>query len=48
MNFTKNSGLVKVWISLILQGTYELNDIPDNPKTNLKQVVEEVLKEIEQ
>ncbi len=43
MNFTKNSGLVKVWVSLVLGGTYKLEEVP--ALFNLKQVVTEVVKE---
>lgn len=38
---TKNSGLVKVWISLIMSGTYELEEVPE--LFNLKEVVAEVI-----
>lgn len=43
MTFTKNSGLVKVWVSLILNGIYKLDDVPR--LFNLKEIVEEVINE---
>lgn len=42
--FNKNSGLVKVWVSLIMVGTYELEDTPKI--ANLKEVVSDVVKEM--
>lgn len=39
--FNENSGLVKVWVSLILAGTYTLDDVPN--LSNLKQVVTQVI-----
>lgn len=39
--FNQNSGLVKVWVSLILAGTYTLDDVPN--LSNLKQVVTQVI-----
>lgn len=41
MTFTKNSGLVKVWVGLIMAGTYELDQVPT--LFNLKDVVTEVV-----
>jgi len=41
MTFTKNSGLVKVWVSLVLAGTYTLAQVPN--LFNLKGVVTEVI-----
>lgn len=41
MVFTPNSGLVKVWVSLVLAGTYTLDQVP--ALYNLKVVVEEVV-----
>lgn len=35
--FNKNSGLVKIWVRLINQGNYTINDIPTI--NNLKEVV---------
>lgn len=44
MVFTKNSGLVKVWVSLIMAGTYKLEQVPQ--LFNLKEVVAEVINEV--
>ncbi|WP_189911059.1 hypothetical protein [Clostridium cochlearium] len=44
MIFTKNSGLVKVWVSLILGGTYTYEQVPN--LFNLRESVGEVLKEV--
>lgn len=41
MTFTPNSGLVKVWVSLVMTGTYKLDQIPN--LYNLKTVVSEVI-----
>jgi hypothetical protein len=41
MIFTKDSGLVKVWVSLIMVGTYTLDQVP--VLFNLKEVVTEVV-----
>lgn len=41
MTFTKDSGLVKVWVSLVLAGTYTLEQVP--ALLNLKTVVTEVV-----
>lgn len=45
MTFTKNSGLVKVWVSLVLDenSPYELADVPE--LFNLKDVVTEVVQD---
>lgn len=43
MTFTKDSGLVKVWVSLVLAGTYKLEQVPE--LLNLKEVVTEVVNE---
>jgi len=43
MVFTRNSGLVRVWVGLILNGTYTLDQVP--PLFNLKEVVTEVVNE---
>lgn len=43
MFFTKDSGLVKVWVSLVLNGTYSLEQVPE--LLNLKDVVTEVVNE---
>lgn len=42
--FNKNSGLVKVWVSLILNGTYTAEQVPG--LSNLKDAVNEVLNEM--
>lgn len=39
--FNKNSGLVKVWVSLVLQGVYTAEQVPE--LSNLKVVVTEVV-----
>jgi hypothetical protein len=41
MTFTKNSGLVKVWVSLVLSGIYTIAQVPN--LFNLKEVVTEVV-----
>ncbi|MCR8645578.1 hypothetical protein NV379_23345 [Paenibacillus sp. N1-5-1-14] len=41
MTFTKDSGLVKVWVGLVMAGTYKLQQVPQ--LSNLKQVVTEVI-----
>lgn len=41
MVFTENSGLVKVWVSLVLAGTYTLDQVPQ--LSNLKEVVTSVI-----
>lgn len=43
MTFTKDSGLVKVWVSLVLGGSYTLDEVP--PLFNLKEVVTKVINE---
>lgn len=43
MVFTKESGLVKVWVSLIMSGTYSEADVPN--LYNLREVVSQVLKQ---
>lgn len=42
--FTKDSGLVKVWVSLILAGVYTYDDVPN--LSNLREVVKQVLEEL--
>lgn len=39
--FNKNSGLVAIWVSLILNSTYTLEHVPKI--SNLKDVVTEVI-----
>lgn len=41
--FNKNSALVKVWVSLVLGGTYSLEQVPT--LFNLKDIVSEVINE---
>lgn len=41
MTFTQCSGLVKVWVSLVMTGTYKLDQVPN--LYNLKTVVSEVI-----
>ncbi|GIO33137.1 MULTISPECIES: hypothetical protein [Paenibacillus] len=41
MQFTKDSGLVKVWVSLVMAGTYKVEQVPQ--LYNLKNVVTEVV-----
>ena len=41
MTFTKNSGLVKVWVSLVLGGAYTVDEVPR--LFNLRAVVSEVI-----
>jgi hypothetical protein len=42
--FTKNSGLVKIWVTMILNGTYTYDQVPN--LSNLRTVVFEVLLEV--
>jgi len=39
--FNENSGLVKVWVSLVLTGTYSLEQVPE--LSNLKTIVTQVI-----
>lgn len=39
--FNKNSGLVQVWVNLIKQGTYTIEQVPN--LSNLREVVASVL-----
>lgn len=39
--FNKNSGLVKVWVSLVMQGSYTVDQVP--VLSNLKELVAEVI-----
>ncbi|WP_163976661.1 hypothetical protein [Paenibacillus alvei] len=41
MNFTKDSGLVKVWVGLVMVGVYKMEQVPK--LFNLKEVVNEVI-----
>lgn len=44
LKLNKNSALVKVWVSLIMAGTYTIQQCPTF--FNLRNSVEEVLKEL--
>lgn len=39
--FNENGGLVKVWVSLVMAGTYSLEQVPK--LSNLKEVVRQVI-----
>lgn len=39
--FNANSGLVKVWVGLVRDGTYTLEQVPQ--LSNLKQVVTQII-----
>jgi hypothetical protein len=41
MTFTKNSGLVKTWVSLVLCGVFTLEQVPN--LFNLRAVVTEIV-----
>ncbi|MEF2968372.1 hypothetical protein V3851_23645 [Paenibacillus sp. M1] len=41
MTFTKDSGLIKVWVSLVMTGAYTVDQVP--VLYNLKTVVWEVV-----
>lgn len=41
MTFTKNSGLVKIWVSLVLCGVFTLEQVPN--LFNLRAVVTEIV-----
>lgn len=41
MNFNKDSGLVKIWLSLVLVGTYTVDQVPR--LFNLRDVVAELV-----
>lgn len=43
MVFTKDSAMVKVWVGLVLAGTYTIDQVPR--LSNLRDVVAEVVKE---
>ena len=45
MKFTKNSGLVKTWVSLVLTGVYTREQVPN--LFNLRAVVGECLDALE-
>ncbi|EJW14275.1 hypothetical protein M5X00_17575 [Paenibacillus alvei] len=41
MNFTKDSGLVKVWVGLVMVGVYKMEQVPK--LYNLRDAVNEVI-----
>ena len=45
MNFTKDSGLVKTWVSLVLCGVFTVEQIPNlfNLRTVVREIVESVM-----
>ena len=44
MSFTKNSGLVKTWVSLVLCGVFTVDQVPK--LFNLRTVVNEIVNEV--
>ena len=44
MTFTKNSGLVKTWVSLVLCGVFTLEQVPN--LCNLRAVVAEIVNSV--
>ena len=44
MTFTKNSGLVKTWVSLVMCGVFTVNQVPN--LFNLRTVVAEIINEV--
>lgn len=42
--FNENSGLVKVWVSLVMAGTYSLENVPK--LSNLKDMVTQVVNSV--
>jgi len=42
--FTKNSALTKIWVSMVLNGTYHYSDVPK--LSNLRDCVGQVLVEM--
>ncbi len=44
MVFTKNSGLVKTWVSLVLCGVFTVEQVPG--LFNLRSVVAEIVNEV--
>ena len=42
--FNENSGLVKVWVSLVLAGVYTIDQVPQ--LSNLKEVVTQVVNSV--
>lgn len=41
--FNENSGLVQVWVRLIKQGLYTINNVPN--LSNLREIIIEILNE---
>lgn len=41
MTFNENSGLVKVWVTLVKKGVYSIDQVP--ALSNLKEIVTKVL-----
>ncbi len=44
MTFTKNSGLVKTWVSLVLCGVFTVDQVPN--LFNLRTIVAEIINEM--
>ncbi len=44
MTFSRNSGLVKTWVSLILCGVFTVEQVPN--LFNLKTIVSEIINEM--
>lgn len=45
MNFTKDSGLVKTWVSLVLCSVFTVEQVPNlfNLRTVVREIVESVM-----
>ena len=45
MNFTKDSGLVMTWVSLVLCGVFTVEQVPNlfNLRTVVREIVESVM-----
>ena len=45
MNFTKDNGLVKTWVSLVLCGVFTVEQVPNlfNLRTVVREIVESVM-----
>lgn len=44
--FKKESALVKIWVGIVMAGTYKLEEVPQ--LSNLREVVSQVIKEMAQ
>jgi len=44
MTFTKNSGLVKTWVSLVLCGVFTVDQVPN--LFNLRTIVADIINEM--